>query len=556
MARKKPAISWLQRLARGLASVGVLCVAYAAGPLRADVPGWTMVWNDEFEGSALDPARWTPETTTNPANNERQAYLPQQVTVANGKMVITSENIPHGGKQYRSGRVHSNYAQRLGRWEVRADLPTSRGMWPAIWLLPNTSQYNWPSQGEIDIMENRGNQPHLTSSAYHYGINPPYSHSYRYGEQTTARFGAPVDYHAGFHTYAVEWDETKLRLFVDDVHHLTIFNEDVGGFIGNQTAPMRTMLNTAVGGDFLGAFQPNSSTVWPQHFLIDYVRIFEKNDAPIRFQNGNFDKNDGSLAGWSVFGNQLNTNNVSAHNEAVLDGPAALKLFGQSNGVTNYSGVSQGISVSAGDEVQASAQSFIRALDSISASGNSVQMKIEFYSDFGGKHGTPALLNEVASTIANAASANDVWREHALSATAPAGAVEARLAFVFVQPAAGGAGAVHIDDVKFRNLNAPQVADADADGDVDGHDFLSWQIGSGNLNAQGPVDGDFNFDGRTDGDDLAIWQNQFGSGSDASPTQQSVPEPSSAALAIATLARSLRKYLSQPDEALSPAGAP
>ncbi len=515
----------------------VFAILVVAGTAQAASPGYTQIWNDEFDGAALDQSKWTAETVQNPYNNERQAYLPEQVTVADGNMVITSTNQPSGNKDYRSGRVHSDWTHQYGRWEVRADLPTSRGMWPAIWLLPDTTQYNWPNQGEIDIMENRGNQPQLTSSAYHYGTSTPYNHQYVFNEQTTARFGQPVDYHSGFHTYAVDWDDTKLRFYVDDVNYYTVYNADIGGFIGNQTAPMQMTLNAAVGGDFLGSQQPDATTVWPQQFLIDYVRVFERNDAPLRLRNGGFEANEGSLAGWTVFGSRLNVNNVSVHNEALEDGVASLKLFGQSAGGTNYSGVSQGISVSTGDQVTAAVDAFIRSQDSITGTGNSVQLKIEFYNDFGGKYGTSSMLGEFVETIANGSTPNNIWQPHDLTATAPAGAVEARVALVFTQTG-NAAGAVHFDNLTFRNLSLPDVADANGDGTVDGGDFLIWQRNSGKIDANGPAEGDFNFDGAVDAADLDVWKTQ--NGAPAAPADQGaslqIPEPSAAVLTITTLA--------------------
>jgi beta-glucanase (GH16 family) len=526
---------------------------------HAATPGWTQVWSDEFDGATLDATKWTAEFTTTPHNQERQAYLPEQVTVSGGNMVITSTNVPYGDKDYRSGRAHSKYAQRHGRWEVRADLPTSQGLWPAIWLLPDVTPYPWPTQGEIDIMENRGQQPNLTSSAFHYR-NAQGNHQYKWGEQTTARFGTPVNFHEGFHDFAVEWDASKLRFFIDDVHYLTIFDADVGGFLGNQTAPMQMTLNTAVGGQFLGGEdqQPNASTVFPQQFLIDYVRTFNRTDDPIRLENGGFDKRDGSLARWTVFGNRKNVNNVSVHNEAVEDGVAALKIFGQSIGSTNYSGVSQGITVAAGDAIEATAASFIRSLDALAA-GTSVQMKIEFYNEFGGKHGTAALLNEISTTIATPTALKDAWRPHEMSAVAPAGAVEARLAFVFTQSSANGAGAIHIDNVSFKNLNLPDVADADGDSDVDGADFLKWQQQLGKPNPTGPADGDFNFDGAVDAADLDVWKNQSGGDSAALEAEQGaavqVPEPSAAMLTLTTLAGMLKLRLAPVSGPLTPKSA-
>jgi hypothetical protein len=283
--------------------------------------------------------------------------------------------------------------------------------------------------------------------------------------------------------------------------------------------------------------------MWPQQFLIDYVRVFQRDDDPLHFRNGSFDQRDGSLAGWTVFGKTESTQNVSIANEAVNNGPASVKLYGQFIGATNYSGISQGISVAAGDQISASAKSFIRSQDSIAGTANTVQMKIEFYNDFGGKYGSAAFLSEITSTIANGSSANDLWRDHSLSAVAPAGAVEARLSFVFTQTAANGAGAIHIDDVSFNDLNIPDVADANGDGTVNGADFLEWQRHVGAAEPSGPAQGDFNFDGAVDQKDLDVWKQQSGA---PAPVQSSsvVPEPSAAVLTLTSLASMLSFRLS------------
>jgi beta-glucanase (GH16 family) len=366
------------------------CAAAHAAP-----PGWDLTWSDEFSGAALDTVKWRAwqPSTPGPYNEELQEYLPQQVAVTGGNLVITATNQPYssqyGNYAYRSGRVESNFGQRHGRFEIRADLPGTKGTWPALWLLPNVSQYTWPSQGEIDILENKGHQANLTSSAFHFRLSG--NHQYVTRERTAARFGQAENYHNSFHTYAVEWDATKIRYFVDDVHWYTTHNpgnyagqsgETVQGFLGTQTAPMQVVLNLAVGGQFLGSQQPDGSSVWPQQLLVDYVRIYSRDSSPVRLQNGGFEKADGSLGEWTVFGNRVNTNNVQVHNEAVADGDASAKLFGQFTGSTNTSGISQGITVAAGDQVDASLESFIRSQDSIAGTSNQVQMKIEFYNSF------------------------------------------------------------------------------------------------------------------------------------------------------------------------------
>ena len=98
-------------------------------------------------------------------------------------------------------------------------------MWPAIWLLPDGP---WPSEGEIDIMENRGNQPSLTSSAFHWGTQSPYTHDYFAVEQRSAIGEQLVSYPDGFHTYAFEWLGDQLRFYVDDVHYATFYSDECG----------------------------------------------------------------------------------------------------------------------------------------------------------------------------------------------------------------------------------------------------------------------------------------------------------------------------------------
>jgi beta-glucanase (GH16 family) len=457
------------KLTLGLIAAGIgwsFCTAVIAQPA-----GWDLVWSDDF--NVFDGNKWIRETSYNPTNNSLHAYLPQQVTVSGGNLVITSEDEAAGDMPYRSGLVKSRSAQQFGRWEVRANLPTTRGMWPAIWLLPDTGPNPWPSQGEIDIMENRGNQPTLTSSAFHYGTNPPFSHQFTFSEQQTYRYGQIENYPAGFHTYSAEWTPEHIRFFVDDVHYFTVYDQDVGGFLSQQSAPMQLIINTAIGGDFLP--NPDETTVWPQQHLVDWVRVYEAADVPaeLTMRNGAFEENSGSLAGWSVFGNTTSAN-VSIHNEVVASGAASLKLYGQFNGQENFSGVTQGITVTPGDEVRADASVFVRSQDTIFGTANSLTMKIEFYDEFGAKFGSSSMLDVEEITAADGTTANSTWHARELTALAPPGAAEARLAFVFRQPGFA-AGAVHVDDVSFAIVPPELPGDYNQNGVVDAADYVVWR---------------------------------------------------------------------------------
>ncbi len=244
------------------------CLGQAAHAQVPDVPGWGLVWNDEFDGTALDTGRWLALNRKDSFNNEKQYYRPEQVSVSGGQLHLTATDQPLAGKQYRSGLVTTHEEHLYGRWEVRANLPTTQGMWPAIWLLPDTTVTTWPLGGEIDIMENRGSQPNLTSSAYHWNTTPNTS-QFVFHEYTATEGGQPVNFHESFHNYAVEWEADQIRYYVDDNLHFTVNNPQAP-----QTVPMSLIINLAVGGNFGG--DPDGSTVFPQTFDIEHVRYWQR----------------------------------------------------------------------------------------------------------------------------------------------------------------------------------------------------------------------------------------------------------------------------------------
>ena len=236
-------------------------------------PKWRLVWSDSFD--SLDRNKWELIDSSQPKNDSLQDYRPQQISVKDGKLEILSENRASRDLPYRSGQIVSRLAQRLGRWEVRAKLPGTMGLWPMIRLLPDGP---WPTEGEIDIMENRGNQPTITSSAFHWGTRNPDSHEFFATEQQTAIGEDLVAYSDGFHTFACEWVENQLRFYVDDMHHATYYNDELGYFLPKLSAPMRLTISTAIGGDFLAS--PDETTAWPQRFLVDWVRVYELAEEP------------------------------------------------------------------------------------------------------------------------------------------------------------------------------------------------------------------------------------------------------------------------------------
>ena len=428
--------------------VAVVVVAWLwSSTARAGPSGWRLTWSDEF--NAIDEDKWHNTKNDEPANDDKQTYLPGQVSVSAGKLVILSENEPAGELPFRSGQVVSTFAQRLGRWEVRAQIPTTSGFRPAIRLLPRASD---PSRYAIDIMVSRGDRPTITSSGCHWDDDTPTSEDRLVVEQRCTQSGELISFPEAFHTYAVEWDADQLRFYVDDVHHATLYPDEVGDFLSRPMSPMQLVIDAAIGGEF--SPMPDASTKWPQRFLIDSVRVYEpSNEAALRsFSNGDFEASGGTLAGWHVFGNVIKGDpNVLVNREEVNEGKASLKLSGQSTGGANYSGVSQGISVSAGERIRTELTALVRSSNSLAKTSNRALMKIEFYNRFGDYFGGPAMLGVHERAIADGSTPCDAWSEHELVAVAPAGAVEARLSIVFEQPI-NEPGAVYVDTVEFEQI--------------------------------------------------------------------------------------------------------
>lgn len=258
---------WLSLLCIGMT---LACAAHAEVTDTTDddtSPDWTLTWSDEFEGPEVDPAKWEVLTRDDNYNNEKQYYLPEQATIIDGMLRIAATNTPHKDKAYRSARLESWFTQAYGRFEVRAKIPTSKGIWPAIWLLPRSG--NWPHDGEIDIMEHAGSHTERINAAVHFADEHGQHDHVSYPHTTTDKDDQPIHWPDRFHIYSTEWSPTRIVFFVDDVEFYRVGRDQIPPI----DTPMAVVLNTAVGGDYDG--DPDDSTVFPLHFDIDYVRVYK-----------------------------------------------------------------------------------------------------------------------------------------------------------------------------------------------------------------------------------------------------------------------------------------
>ena len=245
--------------------------------------GYTLLWNDEFNGDSLNTDIWS-ITKRQPGvtNAELQEYTDtaENVFVKDGRLILKAiKTVDKTGKDYyTSGKVVTRKKKDFtyGKVVTRAKIPEGQGLWPAIWMMPTveTLYGTWPRGGEIDIMEILGHEPAVAHGTIHYGM----PHAQQQGSYKLEN-GTFAD---SFHEFSVEWEPGEMRFYVDDNLYHTVndwYSVDPGVIEREYPAPFDQdfymQLNLAVGGTWPG--DPDETTDFVNaEFEIDYVRVYQK----------------------------------------------------------------------------------------------------------------------------------------------------------------------------------------------------------------------------------------------------------------------------------------
>ena len=246
--------------------------------------GWKLVFSDEFDGVSLDTTKWS--TTmgfigTHGPRYHNEYYLSHSedddVIVGDGWLRLQTQRRTVSGDEtpgvfhYTQGLItsHGNFEFTHGYVEIRAKYPGGKGLWPCLWLMPQTQ--GWPP--EFDIAEY-----YAGKRTMHHGL----AHGSLYDSKWDSLWDGETDFESDWHVYSLEWTRGRAVWRIDgDVRK--VISAD---YVPN--AAMYLILSNGVSSAVGPSGEPDESTVFPNSFQIDYVRVYQapvtevaRNDATI-----------------------------------------------------------------------------------------------------------------------------------------------------------------------------------------------------------------------------------------------------------------------------------
>jgi beta-glucanase (GH16 family) len=239
--------------------------------------GWTKIFEDNFSSDLSQWNIWTGGAF----NNELQYYQAPNLQLSNGilnivckKETVTGATTPFDTKpktfSYTSGRIESKLLYSASstspkiRMIARVKLAAGYGMWPAFWSYGDP----WPTQGEIDIIEARGQEPFQYQTNYFYGR----ARNKNLVKNGTAVITSSVNLQTCWHVYEMIWSQSSLTFLLDGQVVDTKTGSYVSSLFGKKE---KVVLNLAAGGLFFSNLDP--SLIQPGTFQADWVKVFKSN---------------------------------------------------------------------------------------------------------------------------------------------------------------------------------------------------------------------------------------------------------------------------------------
>ena len=258
-------------------------------------PSMNLVWSDEFNATGKpNPAYWVYENGF-VRNEELQWYQSNNANCANGTLILEAKrerklnpNYVAGSTDWKKNRQYAEYTSacikspglvkyQFGRIEVRARINVSKGSWPAIWTLGENGE--WPSNGEIDIMEfyQRSGVPTILANVA-WGTSTRWTAKWDSSTKPLSYFtGKDANWVAKFHTWRMDWNKDSICLYLDnELLNYTLLSQTINATGITPQNPFLQkhyfLLNLAIGSNGGDPAQ----TAFPLKYEVDYIRVYQK----------------------------------------------------------------------------------------------------------------------------------------------------------------------------------------------------------------------------------------------------------------------------------------
>ncbi len=232
---------------------------------------WNLVFEDEFEGTALNTDNWSYCKRGTPDWNKYLLSSSQTVAVENGVLkvrAIKNTSTATDPVPYHTGGIESRgkYNFRYGKAEIKAKFNNGQGSWPAIWMMPENNSAGWPAGGEIDIME------HLNADNLIYQtVHSAYTYTSGYKNNPPSSKTTPIN-KDDWNVYGLEWYPDRIDFTLNG--NITHTYPRVITSVSGQwpfDKEFYFILNMAAGGSWGG---PVTESHLPFEMQVDWVRVY------------------------------------------------------------------------------------------------------------------------------------------------------------------------------------------------------------------------------------------------------------------------------------------
>jgi len=248
--------------------------------------GWSMIFEDDFD---TDFSKQWNAWNSGAYNDELQYYQEQNVKVENGFLHLIAKRESAKGQSkpndkkikkfdFTSGRIESKQlfgpknieGQETIKFSARLKTVDGEGMWPAWW----SYGHPWPTRGEIDILEARGNRPHEFSSCLHYGEVDGIPDTKV--KNNVFDFLHEENLTDCFHVYDMEWSQNSIKIYFDE-ELVKTYNKENFKYINDFWEQEHLLcLNLAVGGNFFKKKVDEEKIPDEAFYVVDWVRVFSR----------------------------------------------------------------------------------------------------------------------------------------------------------------------------------------------------------------------------------------------------------------------------------------